>query len=250
MKNELPKPIRENIYGPGDDDYGRDKWKEENFRKSMMPNIELIHDDCMNVMAKYPDKYFELAICDPPYGIGQYWMKSKRTNNYGHHSWNDNSPGEDYFHELFRVSKNQIIWGANYFCHYLPMSNSWLIWDKNRNSDKTFMSEAELAWTSLNIVMKIIKITWNGFNKAGTHSNIPANKNIHPCQRPVQLYMWQLQRFAKPAFKLLDTHLGSGSSAIAAYDFGCDFVGCEIDKKYFEAAKKRFETHKMQQVLF
>ncbi len=113
------------------------------------------------------------------------------------------------------------------------------------------MSEAELAWTSLDIVMRIIKITWDGIHKAGTHSNSPTNKNIHPCQRPVQLYTWQLEKFAKPDFKIIDTHLGSGSSAIACYDFGtAEFVGCEIDKDYFDAAVKRFEIHKLQQKLF
>jgi len=202
-------------------------------------------------MARYPDKYFDLAIVDPPYGIGAYWMKSKKTYNYGRNKWNDKAPDKKYFQELFRISKDQIIWGGNYFCHFLPIRNSWLIWDKNRNSEKTFMSEAELAWTSLNIVMKVIKITWDGIHKAGEHSNIQSNKNIHPCQRPVQLYTWQLKKFAKPEFKIIDTHLGSGSSAIACYDFGTtEFVGCEIDKDYYGAAVKRFEIHKLQQKLF
>jgi site-specific DNA-methyltransferase (adenine-specific) len=210
---------------------------------------EVYNEDCMIGMARYPDKYFDLAIVDPPYGIGQYWMKSKKTYNYGRHNWNDQAPGEDYFQQLFRVSKNQIIWGANYYCHYLPERNSWIIWDKNRNSDKTHMSEAELAWTSLNIVMKIVKITWDGIHKAGEHRNIPANKNIHPCQRPVQLYTWLLQKFATPAHKILDTHLGSGSSRIACYDFGCDFVGFEIDPVFYEKQNKRFEIHKKNLVM-
>jgi len=213
--------------------------------------IELLNIDCMEYMATVPDKYFDLAMVDPQYGIGSYWMKSKKTYNYGHKIWNNKIPDKKYFQQLRRISKNQIIWGANYYCHYLPETNSWLIWDKNRNADKTFMSEAELAWTSFNSVMRIIKITWDGIHKAGEHRNIPSNKNIHPCQRPVQLYIWQLQKFATPAFKIIDTHLGSGSSAIAAYDFGvAEFVGTEIDLEYFDAAVKRFEIHKMQQKLF
>jgi site-specific DNA-methyltransferase (adenine-specific) len=202
--------------------------------------------DCLEGMKEFPDKYFDLAIVDPPYGIGQYWMKSKRTYNYGHKSWNDSIPNEEYFQQLFRISKNQIIWGANYYCHYLPIRNSWLIWDKNRNSDKTFMSEAELAWTSLNIVMKIIKITWDGIHKAGKHANIPSNKNIHPCQRPVQLYTWQIERFAKTDFKIIDTHAGSCSSVIAFLDFGCQWIAFEIDKDYYQSASKRIENHKAQ----
>lgn len=96
----------------------------------------MLNCDCMTYMATVPDKYFDLAIVDPPYGIGEYWMKSKKTYNYGHHNWNDNMPDGEYFQQLFRISKNQIIWGANYYCHFLPLRNSWLIWDKNRNSEK------------------------------------------------------------------------------------------------------------------
>ena len=208
--------------------------------------IEMLNIDCMEYMATCQDKQFDLAIVDPPYGIGAFWMKSKKTYRFGKKSWNEAPPGKEYFKELFRISKDQIIWGANYYCHYLPLRNSWLIWDKNRKSEKTFMSEAELAWTSLNIVMQIIRITWDGVHKAGEHTLTESNKNIHPNQRPIQLYAWQLEKFAKPGFNIIDTHGGSFSSAIAAYDFGCDFVGTEIDKDYYDAAVKRFEIHKMQ----
>jgi site-specific DNA-methyltransferase (adenine-specific) len=211
-----------------------------------MSKIELLNIDCMEYMATVPDKYFDLAMVDPQYGIGQTWMKSKTTYKYGRNEFNNKPMRKKYFTELFRISKNQIIWGANYYCHYLPIRNSWLIWDKNRNAGKTFMSECELAWTSFNIVMQKVKLTWDGINKCEK-----SQSNIHPFQRPINLYKWELEKFAMPEFKIIDTHGGSMSSVIACYDFGIsEMVCCEIDKEYFEAGKKRFEIHKMQQKLF
>jgi len=197
----------------------------------------------MEVMSGYPDKYFDLAIVDPPYGIGNYWMKQKHTTHYGKKNWNKRPPNRKYFKELFRISENQIIWGGNYFCHYLTITNSWIIWDKGNDTEKMNTSECEAAWTSFNIPMRKIFIQWSG----GRKGNETGNPNIHPCQRPIDLHKWTLRKYAIPSMKIIDTHLGSGSSAIAAYDFGCDFVGCEIDKEYFDAAVKRFENHKLQQ---
>jgi len=187
-----------------------------------------------------------LAIVDPQYGIGDYWMKQKHTQHYGKKGWNQKIPDKQYFVELFRISKNQIIWGGNYFCHYLPITNSWIIWDKGNDVEKMNTSECELAWTSFKIPMRKIFIQWSG----GRKGNETGITNIHPCQRPKDLYKWLLRNYAKTEFKIIDTHLGSGSSAIAAYDFGCDFIGCEIDKDYYDAALRRFEIHKMQQKLF
>jgi len=196
-------------------------------------------------MATCKDKQFDLAIVDPPYGIGEHWMKSKRTYRYGKKSWNNDIPDKNYFDELFRISKNQIILGGNYYCHYLPITNAWIIWDKDRNADKTFMSECELAWTSFPIVMQKVKIVWDGAKK----SNETGILNIHPNQRPLKLYEWFLNKFSKPSDKIFDSHLGSQSSRIAAYDMGFDFWGCEIDADYFRDGCKRFEIFKAQQVI-
>ena len=211
----------------------------------------------MEAMAKMPDKAFELAIVDPPYGIG--WdgenttmsagmrkngtqRKMKSWNNpvpkeYVKKEWDNNTPNKIYFDELRRVSRKQIIWGGNYFT--LPPARCFIVWDKCISEDFS-LAMGELAWTSFDKLAKIIQI--------------PTPKNgdkIHPTQKPVKLYKWLLKNYAKPEYKIIDTHLGSGSSAIAAYDFGInEFVGCEIDTEYFEAAKHRFEIHKMQQVLF
>jgi site-specific DNA-methyltransferase (adenine-specific) len=209
--------------------------------------IELFNEDCMEVMARYPDNHFDLAIVDPPYGIGKFWEKSLRTK-YNHESkdWNMNAPGKEYFDELMRVSINQIIWGANYYCHHLPITNSWIFWDKERDVEKSHMSEGELAWTSFSMPMRKVKCIWDGARK-GVETGI---KIIHPCQRPVTLHKWILSKYAKPGEKILDTHLGSGSSAIAAHYFGVDFVGCEIDEDYFKSAEERIDQATRQEAMF
>jgi len=209
-----------------------------------MPNIELIHDDCMNVMAKYPDNYFQLAICDPPYGIGRDKLQNKNAGKwkfkqYHDTEWDTSAPDKEYFKELMRVSKNQIIWGANHFIEKIPINSScWIVWDKV-NGDGDF-ADCELAWTSFKTAVR-------KFTYYFGHEN---SERIHPTQKPKALYKWILKRYAKEGDRILDTHLGSGSSAIAAHDGGFDFVGCEIDADYYAAAVKRFNIHKMQQVLF
>lgn len=207
-----------------------------------MPNIELIHDDCMNVMAKYPDNYFQLAICDPPYGIGMDGgnVGYKGFNNFVKKEWDNSIPPAEYFEQLFRVSKNQIIWGGNYFP--LRPTRGFIIWDKGEGFKGRTYAECEFAWTSLDVNARIFK-----------HDPLATGDyhgKINPCQKPIRLYKWLLKNYATPDMKIIDTHLGSGSSAIAAYDFGCDFVGMEIDKDYYDAAVKRFEIYKMQQKLF
>lgn len=208
--------------------------------------VELLHIDCMLYMKGLPDKAFDLAIVDPPYGIGNYWMKQKHTSHYGKKSWNETVPDENYFNELFRVSENQIIFGANYYCYYLPISNSWIIWDKGNSVEKMNTSECELAWTSFKVPMRKVFVQWSGGRK-GIETGVP---NIHPCQRPIKLHKWLLNNYATSGNKILDTHLGSGSSAIAAHSMGFDFVGCELDKDYYDAACKRFKEQTMQQKLF
>jgi len=203
--------------------------------------------DCMDYMRTFPDKFFELAIVDPPYGIGEFWMKNKNRSKYGRKSWNDSAPGKEYFDELFRISKNQIIWGANYYCHYLPLRNSWLIWDKCRNAEKTFMSECELAWTSLNIVMQKLVVEWDGARKGEENGKGP---NIHPNQRPLMLYKMILKKFAQPGDKIFDSHMGSQSLRIACHKEGFDFYGSEIDPDYFEAGCRRYKWESAQKQLF
>lgn len=198
--------------------------------------------DCMEYMRTLPDKAFDLAVVDPPYGIGMDGgcVGYKGDNVFEKKGWDKSTPGKEYFDELFRVSENQIIWGGNYF--YLPPTRCFLIWDKGAGFRGRTYAEAELAWTSFDQNVRIFERDplCNGDYKG----------KIHPTQKPVALYAWIFSRYAKPGDKILDTHLGSGSSRIAAYDAGLDFVGCEIDKDYFDAQEKRFQEHTAQENLF
>ena len=201
--------------------------------------IELLNCDCMEYMAGLPDKAFELAIVDPPYGIGEDGGKcrtrgSKRTNGVAK-GWDYERPDICYFNELQRVSNHQIIWGGNYFADLLKPSRCWIYWQKDMGGD---FADGELAWTSFDAVLK----QWR--KRSETHGR------IHPTQKPVALYEWLLTNYAKPGDRILDTHLGSGSSAIAAHNLGFDFVGMELDADYYQAAVKRFEQHKAQARLF
>lgn len=202
--------------------------------------VDLLHIDCMDYMATCKDKQFDLAIVDPPYGMNSNdgsFTKNKYGINRGD-NWDCYRPKKEYFMELFRISIDQIIWGANYFISDLRDTKTMIVWDKRIAEGLINYSMVEIAWTSFDkIPSKLFSITSTNLNR------------IHPTQKPVQLYKWLLKNYAKPDFKIIDTHLGSGSSAIAAYDFGCDFVGMEIDKDYYDAAVKRFENHKLQQTI-
>lgn len=205
-------------------------------------SIELLHIDCMEYMATQEDNAFDLAIVDPPYGIGENWKKDKHSLFYKHESGykNDVIPGPEYFAELFRVSKNQIIWGGNYFTDHLPARNGWIVWDKKRDQPTQHMAEGELAWHSLKIPLRIVELVWNGAclceNKYGKH----------PHEKPIKLYQWVLHNYASPGQRILDTHLGSGSSAIAAYYGGYDFVGCELEQTYLKDTLERYHQHTKQ----
>ena len=204
--------------------------------------IELLNCDCMEYMATVPDKYFDLAIVDPPYGIGVNVSMGRRKGQEksGYHKFagGDIAPPEKaYFIELQRISKNQIIWGANHFISKIPFDSScWLVWDKD-NGDSDY-SDCELAWCSFSSPVRKFKYRWAGMLQENMKNK---ELRIHPTQKPVALYNWLLTNYAKKGQRILDTHLGSGSSAIAAHYFGVDFVGCELDKDYFEAAKARFD---------
>lgn len=195
--------------------------------------------DCMEFMKDIPGNFYELAIVDPPYGIGEDGGQartrgSKRTNGEKK-GWDNQRPNAKYFAELQRVSKNQIIWGGNYFADLLPASRCWLYWQKNMGGD---FADGELAWTSFDKVLKQYTKRSETFDR------------IHPTQKPVKLYEWLLMNYAKESDNILDTHLGSGSSRIAAYNLGFDFTGIELDQEYFEQGNKRFEQHKKQLTLF
>lgn len=218
-----------------------------------MPNIELLNINCMEYMAGLPDKAFDLAIVDPPYGIGEDGSnnasrsKLAKAKDYKPFAGNDKSaPDKDYWFHLLRVSKNQIVFGANHFISKIPLdSPCWIIWDKN-NGDNDF-ADCELAWTSFKTAARKFKYTWNGMLQEDMKNK---ENRIHPTQKPVALYKWLLHNYAKQGNKILDTHLGSGSSAIAAHYGGFDFVGCELDKGYYDAACKRFKEQTMQIDMF
>lgn len=209
----------------------------------------------MDYMRGLPDKAFELAIVDPPYGIGHSMIASKQSGTqygksaapkttYRYSEWDKSIPDKEYFDELFRVSKDQIIWGANYMTIYLPPSMGWIFWDKDNSGN---YSDGELAFTSFSRGLQKVKITWNGMIQYDMKNK---EDRIHPTQKPVKLYRWLLDNYASPGDRILDTHLGSGSSAIAAHDMGFDFVGIELDPDYYAAAVKRFNNAKLQTKLF
>lgn len=203
-----------------------------------MPISEALNIDCMEGMKQYPNKYFDLAIVDPPYGLpkdssnGRGKLKNRIFNGNIEH-W-DVAPNKSYFEELFRVSKHQIIWGGNYFD--LPPTRGFVVWDKKQPFPN--FSRCEYAWMSFQVPSKIFEF-----------DNRTSDK-IHPTQKPIKLYEWLLMNYAKSGNKILDTHLGSGSSRIAAYRNGYDFTAFEIDKGYFNAQEKRFKIETAQQNLF
>ena len=211
--------------------------------------------DCMEAMRSMPDQCFDLAVVDPPYGIGESGRKNKSRTNLAKAT--DYSPffGEDkepppveFFTQLARVSKKQIIFGANHFISRLPPpadTPCWIVWDKqNGGSD---FADFEMAWTSFNRAARIFRFRWAGMLQGNMKNK---ETRIHPTQKPVALYAWIFQHYAKPGDRILDTHLGSGSSRIAAWDAGLDFTGYEIDREYFDAQEKRFQQHTAQLTMF
>lgn len=212
------------------------------FEKVVIGNATLYRGDCMDVLRAAPDGCFDLAIVDPPYGIGAAAMQMGTGKNKGwsKKGWDASTPDPAYFEELFRVSKRQIIWGGNYF--NLPSRGGWIFWDKELNKDICF-GDGELAWTNFLSVVKKAPVQYSGFLGADA-------ERIHPTQKPVRLYHWLLTKHAKVGDRILDTHLGSGSSAIAAAELGFEFTGCEIDAEYFAGACRRIEQAQQQAQLF
>jgi site-specific DNA-methyltransferase (adenine-specific) len=209
--------------------------------------LKITNEDNMELMARYPDNYFDLAIVDPPYGInagnmnmgiGNTKKASKAKNRkWKAKDWDNEIPKDEYFIELQRVSKNQIIWGGNYF--NLGICNKFIIWDKEVPEGLSF-SDCEYAWTSFNGANKIFRYS----------AYLNKSEKFHPTQKPPQLYKWLLDKYAKQGDKIIDTHLGSGSIAIACHDYGFDLTACELDKEYFDKAVQRINNHTAQQKLF
>ena len=202
----------------------------------------------MELMSRYEDNYFDLAIVDPPYGIdignqsqGKGGGVAKKID-YTVKDWDKSSPNLEYFKELKRVSKNQIIWGANHFINKIPFgSPCWIVWDKVNGG--TDFADCELAYTSFKTAVRKISWRWSGMLQQDMKNK---EKRIHPTQKPVKLYEWLLMNYAKEGDKILDTHLGSGSIALACHNLNYDLTACELDKEYFESAMKRINNHTAQ----
>lgn len=218
--------------------------------------------DCMEVMCRYPDQYFDLAVVDPIYGdvVRGGYSRSQgggvcAQRDYDNSVWTQPKTGPEYFEELFRVSKNQIIWGGNYFVEEIARNSPcWIVWDKCHPPGVSF-ADAELAWTSFPGATRIFRYMWNGMNQGKSIDQghiMQGNKALnevrrHPMQKPVNLYRWIYREFKiPPGSKILDTHLGSGTNRIAAYDFQMDFVGCEVVEKYFNDQEAAFHQYTAQ----
>lgn len=218
----------------------------------------ILNVDCMEYMRTLPDKFFDLAIVDPPYGIGADEKQNQTAESrikangkskagrgyklYKKTEWDNKIPDENYFIELFRISKNHIIWGGNYMTKFLQPSMGWIMWNKMQREFS--LADGELAWTSFNMAIRIFDMS-RGEAMANHHKN-----RFHPTQKPVKLYEWILTNYAKPGQTIFDSHMGSGSSAVACNNLGFEYVGCELDKDYYDAACKRVAHHHSQGKLF
>jgi site-specific DNA-methyltransferase (adenine-specific) len=209
--------------------------------------------DCLDFMKTIKSNYYDLAIIDPPYGIGEDGKSNHSRGNwkykatkYSPKNWDKEAVSKEILDEIFRVSKNQIIFGANHFISRMPYDSScWIFWDKEREACD--FADGELAWTSFKSAAKKFSYKWNGMLQGNMKNK---EIRIHPTQKPVALYKWILTNYATPGQKILDTHLGSGSSRIAAYDLGFDFTGMDNDEEIFQDQEKRFQGHKAQLQLF
>lgn len=202
--------------------------------------LNITNEDNIELMKRYPDNHFELAIVDPPYGINRDKAQNSNDGKWGfkkyHESdWDDDAPKKEYWDELMRVSKNQIVWGANHFISKIPFDSScWIVWDK-KNGESSF-ADCEMAWTSFKTAVRM-------YRESVLHY---ARQRIHPTQKPIELYKWLLKNYAKEGDKILDTHLGSGSIAIACHYMGYDLTACELDKEYYDQAMERINNQTRQ----
>ena len=228
------------------------------YRVGGCPYFDFFNNDCLELMKTFPDNHFDLAVVDVPYGIGEDGSKNHTrskmavSKNYKGYSGNDkHAPGFEYWNELHRISKNQIVWGANHFISKLPFDSScWIVWDKE-NGENDF-ADCELAWTSFNTAVRKFKWKWHGMLQQNMKNK---QVRIHPNEKPIELYSWIIQNYAKPDFKILDTHLGSSSIAIAVHKanvldkMNLHLTGIEIDADYFQAAMNRIKKHVSQGTL-
>lgn len=228
-----------------------------------VPTSEVYLEDCVKALKRYADNHFDLAIVDPPYGVditkmtlnGRGGKDYIERHNLKSKFWDISKPNEEYWEQLFRTSQNQIVWGANYFTDYLPITKSWIYWDKMNDGYTDTFASGELAWTSFNKNMKQVRFKNQG-NFIGFENNITTKTSsqfltkIHHTEKPYPLYEWLLKNYAKEGDLILDTHLGSGSSRIAAYKGGFNFVGFEIDAEYYEKQNKRFKDFISQLRMF
>jgi site-specific DNA-methyltransferase (adenine-specific) len=201
--------------------------------------IQVTCEDNMKLMSRYPDNYFDLAIVDPPYGIGMDGNNNWSGSKHKIKDWDNDAPSKEYFNELMRTSKNQIVWGANHFISRMPYdSKCWLIWDKK--NDGFSFADGEMAWTSFDTAVRFFRY----------HRGQQTDKRIHPTQKPKEIYRWILKNYAKEGDKILDTHLGSGSIAIACHYMGFELTACEIDQEYYNDSYKRFKQQTAQLAIF
>ena len=215
--------------------------------------MHITNEDNMQLMARYEDNHFDLAIVDPPYGIGINNQSQGKGGGvakkieYTKKDWDKTAPNKDYFLELNRVCKNVIIFGANHFIENIPMANSscWIVWDKDNGG--TDFADSELAYTTFKTSVRNYKCKWSGMLQYNMKNK---ETRIHPTQKPIRLYEWLLMNYANEGDKILDTHLGSGSIAIACHNLGYDLTACELDTEYFDAAMKRLSNHQLQTKLF
>ena len=219
--------------------------------------IELHNVDCLPFMKQCEDKQFDLAIVDPPYGIGIHKMNytqstkggvARRRDYSSVKDWDSAIPTKEYFDELQRISKNQIVWGGNYFTEFLAPTKGWILWDK-KTEDKysNDFADGELAWTSFDKPLKIYRYLWSGMLQGNMKDK---QQRIHPTEKPIQLYEWILHNYTDENSKIIDTHLGSGSIAIACDKLKFDLTACEIDSDYFRKASKRLDVYRRQQTFF
>ncbi len=208
--------------------------------------MNIIHNiDCLKFMKQIPDKYFDLCLSDPPYGIGNNityrknnCSKVAKSKDYGAYTWNDKKPEKSIFDEIFRISKNQIIFGANHFIEAMPKNSScWLVWDKD-NASSTF-ADCELAWTSFKTAVRKYTYTWNGMIQADMKNK---EVRVHPTQKPIKLFTAILQDYAKEGHKIFDPFMGSGTTALACEALGLEWCGCELEEQYVDAANERLKT--------
>jgi len=212
--------------------------------------MQLFNEDCLDVMRRLADKSVDLILTDPPYGAGFEVMKKITVSNcaavgdYHYGDWNNSIPGAEYFSEIMRVSKHQVIFGGNYFVEHLRNSPCWIVWDKDNSGN---FADCELAWCSFSSAVRRFKYRWNGMLQQDMKNK---EDRIHPTQKPVRLFEWILEKYAEPGWKIMDPFLGSGSSAIAAKRLGYEFIGVEREQSYFEAALERIPRETAQQALF